>query len=534
MFCNFVGGETIHHRCLVDIIILLLLFIAQPTSRLQGPKVNTPLPVSLPPMQTLPKQLDQSQWSQPQGSSSLEYITLREMLADLVDSLAGNAPVITQLNNHLFSSSLIAKAVHIDAQNTVLSPYDRASKMINAVLATLECHPTPNSVFTSLITTLSKVGLTVMANKLMESFSKCIHHQITLLFYLIGEKGGHIDIILEQIQTINDQPHQLADTATAAQPPTLSQTQSLSPTSPTVIELSSKSEVASNIKNLHSRFLSFDFKLRDEFEELVEKGRVKLKHIARSAASYLEIPVSSLKFTDVDELFDSLKLYYNFFNCGLLRHVTETYLSTVLMSELTQYTDDVDKFSESSQLKHIRSTIKRELSHLHIPASQSNQTKPAAVVIQLNDRWEEMTMSRLKAVLKHYFGKESDLFRHIDFDYGSFIIKLLTPTTQTYLIDTINEKASSMNRLGIMEVAVDNNTIRIRKGDDDNFNAWLHQSVKAGDSFEVDMLLQLGADPNNKDETGKYPVETAIEGGHAMVLQTLLTGGANESKLNFE
>ena len=508
MFCNFVGGKTTHHIGVSLTIILLLLFIAQLTARLQGPKVNTPPPVPLPPMQTLPKQLDQSQWSQPQGSSSLEYITQKEMLADLVDLLAGNAPVITQFNNHLFSSSLIAKAVYFDAQNTVLSPFDRASKMINAVLATLECHSTPNSAFTSLITALRKVGLTVMANKLMECFSKCMHHQIILLFYLIGEKGGH------------------------APPPTLSQTQSLSSTSPTVIELSSKSEVASNIKNLHSRFASLDSKLRDEFEELVEKGRVKLKHIARSAATYLDIPVSSLKFTDVDELFDSLKFYYNFFSCGLFKHVTETYLSTVLMSELTQYTDDVDKFSESSQLKHIRSTIKEKLSHL--PATQSNQIKPAAVVIKLNDRWEEMTMSKLKAVLKHYFGKESNLFSHIGFDYGSFIITLLTPTTQTYLIDTINEKASSMNRLGIMEVAVDNNTIRIRKGDDDNFNAWLHQSVKAGDSFEVDMLLQLGADPNNKDEKGKYPVKTAIEGGHAIVLQTLLTGGANESKLNFE
>ena len=37
---------------------------------------------------------DYSLSEQPQGSSSLEYITLREMLADLVDLLAGNAPVI--------------------------------------------------------------------------------------------------------------------------------------------------------------------------------------------------------------------------------------------------------------------------------------------------------------------------------------------------------------------------------------------------------------------------------------------------------
>ena len=98
------------------------------------------------------------------------------MLADLVDLLAGNAPVITQLNNHLFSSGLIAKAVHIDAQNTVLSPIERANKMMNAVLATLECHSNPNSAFTSLITALCKVGLTTIATKLMECLSKFMHH----------------------------------------------------------------------------------------------------------------------------------------------------------------------------------------------------------------------------------------------------------------------------------------------------------------------------------------------------------------------
>ena len=97
------------------------------------------------------------------------------MLADLVDLLAENDPVIPQLNNHLFSSCLIPNAVHIEAQNCFLSPYDRANKMMNAVLATLKCHSNPNSVFTSLITALHKVGLTTIATKLMECFSKCMH-----------------------------------------------------------------------------------------------------------------------------------------------------------------------------------------------------------------------------------------------------------------------------------------------------------------------------------------------------------------------
>ena len=98
------------------------------------------------------------------------------MLADLVDLLARNGLVIPQLNNHLFSSGLIPEAVHVNVQNSFLSPFDRANKLMNAVLATLKCHSNPNSVFNSLITALHKVGLTNIATKLMECFSKCMHH----------------------------------------------------------------------------------------------------------------------------------------------------------------------------------------------------------------------------------------------------------------------------------------------------------------------------------------------------------------------
>ena len=245
--------------------------------------------------------------------------------------------------------------------------------------------------------------------------------------------------------------------------------------------------MATNIGDLHSRFASLDSKLRDEFEELVEKGHVKLKAIARSAATYLSIPVSSLKYTDVDELFDSLKPFYDFFNCGVLKHLTDTYLSsTAQTDELTQYNDKVDDFSESSQLKNIRSAIEA-----HLPASPSisDQTKP--IVIKLSKRWDEMTIKNFKEVLKYYFKDEvADRFSHISIKKGSVIITLQIPTTQAqYLINTINIKAESMKRLGIMEVAVDNYTIPIRREDDNNFDVSLHQSVKAGDSFEVSLLL---------------------------------------------
>ena len=324
---------------------------------------------------------------------------------------------------------------------------------------------------------------------------------------IIGTKGGHVDPSLEQQPSVSKGPLQPVDVTAQSHTlqPTISQSQSSTPT--TVIELSSRSEVAANIGRLHSLFASLDFNMRGEFEELVEKGKVKLKTVARSAATYLRIDAASLKYGNVDELFHSLQPHYDFFNCdGVLKHLTDTYLSNA-QTELTQYIDSVDKFSESSQLKHIRSTIKEKLSSLPAAASPttSDQTKP--VVIKLNDRWEEMTISKFKAVLKHYFGVTSDLFSHISFDYGSFVITLLIPTSLSQsLIDTINNNIESMRRLGILEVAVDNKAIPIREKDDNNFNTSLDESV---DSFEVSMLLQLGADPNSKDERGKSTVEIA-------------------------
>ena len=342
-------------------------------------------------------------------------------------------------------------------------------------------------------------------------------------------KGGHVDPSLEEQPSVSEGPLQPVDVTAQSHTPQPTISQSQSSTLTTVIELSSKSEVATNIKSLHSRFASLDSNMRDEFEELVEKRKVKLKTVARSAAAYLSIKVSSLKYGNVDKLFDSLQPHYDFFSCGVLKYLTDTYLSNA-QTELTQYIDSVDKFSESSQLKHIRSTIKVKLSSLPAAASPttSNQTKP--VVIKLNDRWEEMTLKKFKEVLKYYFGhKIADIFIIVEIDYGSFVITLSIPTSLSQsLIDTVNNKTNSMSRLGILEVAVENNPIPIRREDDDNFNTSLHESVKAGDSFEVSMLLQLGADPNSKDERGKSAVEIANEGGHTQMKEILLTGGGGE------
>ena len=102
-------------------------------------------------------------------------------------------------------------------------------------------------------------------------------------YCLIGKKGGHIDVNLEQTRAVNDQLLQLVDTAPATQPLTLCQTQSSSSTSS---EPSSESEVASNVGNLHSCFASLDSKQTGKFEKLLERVKcIKLKTLARNSCS---------------------------------------------------------------------------------------------------------------------------------------------------------------------------------------------------------------------------------------------------------
>ena len=96
---------------------------------------------------------------------------MKKEFANIVDHLARNSEVMFQLNNHAYSSELIPEAVHITVQNTNSSPYERASKLVSSLLSTLEAHLNPNVVFSSLITSFKKVGLTAVANRLTGNLS---------------------------------------------------------------------------------------------------------------------------------------------------------------------------------------------------------------------------------------------------------------------------------------------------------------------------------------------------------------------------
>ena len=179
---------------------------------------------------------------------------------------------------------------------------------------------------------------------------------------------------------------------------------------PTVIQLSSKEEVALRIELLHDQFTGLVTKIRMHFNKLVSNDKLKANDVAIHAEEYLG---QDLKLSEINisTIFTAIEPHYDFCNFGLLKSLVYRFIpsSDNLQTELTQYIDSVKKFSESSQLKHIRSTIKEKLSSLPAAAlpTTSDQTKP--VVIQLSDRWDEIAISKLKRVFQHYINHEDDL-----------------------------------------------------------------------------------------------------------------------------
>ena len=177
--------------------------------------------------------------------------------------------------------------------------------------------------------------------------------------------------------------------------------------SSTVIELSSKGEFARHIESLHVQFTGLVTKIRIRFNELVSNEKLKAAMVAIYLEEYLGVVLSKI---NIDTIFNAIEPHYSFLYFDLIKELVGIFIpsSDDIHTELTQYIDSVDKFSESSQLKHILSSIKKKLSSLPAAASPTD-------IIKLTDGWNRAKVSKLEAVLNYF----EVAFSHISFDNGS-------------------------------------------------------------------------------------------------------------------
>ena len=134
-----------------------------------------------------------------------------------------------------------------------------------------------------------------------------------LLIIQLGSKGGSIISSEAVHQSPQTEPHQ-------------SQLMHVEPHSvPTVIQLSSKEEVACSIESLHERFSGLVTKIRTHFNELVSNEKLQAGVVAIHAEEYLK---QDLKLSEINmrTIFNAIRPHYDFFNFGLLKSLVHHFI----------------------------------------------------------------------------------------------------------------------------------------------------------------------------------------------------------------
>ena len=252
-------------------------------------------------------------------------------------------------------------------------------------------------------------------------------------------------------------------------------------------------DISQSLKVLHSTFAALVARMRRRLADHIKNQKIELINIARFVEEYLDIGgLTNVK--SIDELFDQIRSHYYFLNCSVIEHIAiEFLINNGLQEEMRDYSRELMSFKESTKLSDLVSAIRTALDPF------INNDTAVKVVLKFNNQWEDQTIKGLESFLSYCF-KRSDLFNYIQMEYGCLCITFLVPSSHfQYLIDVATPKVKVMRRMGVLQLVINDNVL-IDEKDTVSVDESLIEAVQSGDTFEVKMLLLLGADPDyNKD-----------------------------------
>ena len=281
-----------------------------------------------------------------------------------------------------------------------------------------------------------------------------------------------------------------------------------------------ESDVNKSLKKLRSTFSTFVTKVRKQLAQHIKVGIVELIDIARNLEEHLRV-TGLTGVTCIDKLFNSIQDHYYYLNCLVIEHIVETFLThneedKKLKDEMERYASKLESFKESTKLVELQSAIDKVFPLNH---SVSDTCK---VVLKFKGQWEGETIKDLERFLQHYFDRD-DLFNYIHIERGCIQVTFLVPRSYSqYLIDMVTpSKIKSMYRVGVLQLVINGNVL-LEEKDNVNIHDLLIEAVKLSDTFEVSVLLSLGADPYYQDDNGDSPMILALLGKSEEVKHLLM------------
>ena len=289
------------------------------------------------------------------------------------------------------------------------------------------------------------------------------------------------------------------------------------------------------LKDLHTSFSILVGKVRSRLEKMITEGKIDYISIACSLEEFLSIKgLNDLE--SIHRLFHSIRDHYYYLNPSVIEFIVNEFLAEKkscmeyiirwfvskaenLEEELRMFLNKLSIFENSTQLQEFKLAINNAFSTHQLPSSETT----CEVVIKLNDRWNTITIQNLNLLLKHYFHRRY-FFNHIRIDSGSICITYIVPLASApYLIAAAapNIKAGSMHRVGVFYLSI-NGKVLLEEKDNVNIDESLIEAVKLNDTFEVSVLLSLGADPYYQDDNGVSPMMLVSQGKSEEVKHLLI------------
>ena len=274
--------------------------------------------------------------------------------------------------------------------------------------------------------------------------------------------------------------------------------------------MSSNNDVAQDIVSLNKKFDHLVKSLTNEIENHIRNNRLAAEEVAKHAETYLKV---NFEKTGPDKIFTSIKSHCDFLDYGLIEYlIIKLPCSNKLHTELTEY------IAEATRLC-VTSPILKSPTLCH--------TKQQ-VLIKFNQRWRMIIMTNLDEVITRYFKEIDMVLTNSEFSNQTVCATLSISILDVQpFIKAMNECKNLLNSIGVLEIVTPDNKFTFRREDDDDFDSTLIEYVKADNTFVTQLLLQLGANPNNKSDKGITALKLAMDREHLEMMEILLTGGAD-------
>ena len=271
------------------------------------------------------------------------------------------------------------------------------------------------------------------------------------------------------------------------------------------------------LEQLHEAFTVLEMNVRKHLADHIKNHKIELTNVAGLAERHLDVR-GLTDVVSIDKLFSRIQDHYYCLNCSVLE--------LVVINFLTEKDDKTVKDKMTCYLRNLEHFKSTKLNDLHLalikvlPSSYNRaiSATTSQVALKLIGLWERQTFKIFDRFIKQIFEKDH-LFNHIHITEGCICVTYLIPLSYTkYLIDVATPKIKPMYRLGVFQLVISGCLILDEK---DNVNI-LIEAVKSGDTFEVSILLSLGANLYYEDANGDSPIFLAVLRGNEEVKELLI------------